>query len=397
MVYFLVTITLCLLLIFIFSELAYKLKIPLVIAQISAGVIIGIPSIRKFVIGDNMDLINVLSDLGIIFLLFLAGLEVEKNKLYGARRDVLLIGIFSSIVPLALGFLVMRLLGYSNVVALIVGISMSITSEGAKTKELIEIGKIKSRLGSIMIGAGIIDYCIGLVMFVVASMISGYTIISVDLVKTPLELGLFIIIVWIVFKSLPRLIAYEEKETKEVREVSMFMTVLLLCLGFAIMGVVISGTLTGAIIAAFVAGIVIQLSMKAKEEHMIKSHFEILALSFIVPFFFIGTGLSFDIGSLIVNIPLLVIIITVGILGKIWGVLLTKPFVKDLSSKQLHLIGWSMNSRGTVDLVIALIALKVGFISASIYSAILIMALFTTLLFPFILKAMIKMHPRIMR
>ncbi len=394
--HFLLTITLSLLVVFIFTEIAYRFKFPMVVAQIFAGIFIGIPQVRNVVIGPNVEIVELLSDLGIIFLLFLAGLEVEKNKIYGARRDVFIIGIFGSLIPLVLGFLTMKLLGYSNLIALIVGISMSITSEGAKVKELIEIGKIKSRIAGIMMGAGIIDDVIGLLMFIIASLFSGYTIISIDLVKTPAQLALFIISVWLIFKMLPKLIEYEEKETKETREVSMFMTVLLLCLGFSIMGIIISGTLTGAIIAAFLAGIIIQLSVKVKEERMIRSHFEILALSFIVPFFFIWTGMAFDYSSLIVNIPLLIIITCVAIFGKIFGVFITRPFVNDLTSKQLHLIGWAMNSRGAVELVIALIAFKAGFISTTIYSAIILMTLITTIMFPFILKAMLKKEPEIM-
>lgn len=394
--HFLLTITLCLLIVFIFSELAYKLRIPLVVSQIFAGMFIGIPAVKGIVIGNNAEIVNILSDLGVIFLLFLAGLEIEKNTVYGAKRNVFIIGLFSSIIPLIFGFAVMKLLGYSTLVSVIVGIAMSITSEGTKVKELMGVRKLRSRVGGIMMGAGIIDDTIALLIFIGASFISGYAIISVDLVKTPLQLVLFIAAIWAIFKALPKLIAYEEKETEELREVSMFMTVLLLCLGFAIMGLIISGTLTGAVIAAFLAGVIIQLSVKIKEEHMIKSHFEIMALAFIVPFFFIWTGMSFDSASLLENIPLIIIVTCVAIVGKILGVFLTKPFIKDLSLKQLHLIGWAMNSRGAVELVIALIALNVGFITLNIYSAIVFMTLATTIMFPFILKAMVKTDPKIM-
>ena len=92
----------------------------------------------------------------------------------------------------------------------------------------------------------------------------------------------------------------------------------------------------------------------------------------------------------------LVIITSIAMVGKIFGVFMAKPFVKDLSSKQLHIIGWAMNSRGTVELVIALIAFKVRFIDINIYSAIVLMTLITTMMFPFILKAMLKKEPGIM-
>ncbi|MBW2965008.1 cation:proton antiporter, partial [Candidatus Woesearchaeota archaeon] len=70
--HFLITITLCLFLAFVFTELSYRLRIPLVVGQIIAGIVIGIPLVTQHFIADNTEVVGLLSDLGIIFLLFLA-------------------------------------------------------------------------------------------------------------------------------------------------------------------------------------------------------------------------------------------------------------------------------------------------------------------------------------
>ena len=75
--------------------------------------------------------------------------------------------------------------------------------------------------------------------------------------------------------------------------------------------------------------------------------------------------------------------------------MLTKPFVK-LDVKQLYLVGWAMNSRGAVELALALIAISTGLITTRIYSSLVMTALITTLIFPFIITHMIKRNPRIM-
>jgi len=392
---FLITLALSLAIIFLFTELAYRLKVPIVLGQILGGVLIGIPLVKQWVVGGNISTIDMLADLGIIFLLFLAGLGVSWNRMYGARKDIILIGLFGSVVPFALGFIVMRLLGYDALLSLIVGVCLSITSEGTKARFLMEIKKLRTKVGATMLGAGIIDDVIGLVMFITIASALGHKVITTNLTYSPLELVGFIAILVLTFKLLPYIIRYEEKEVGEIREMSLFTTAILLCLVFAIFGMMITGTITGSIIAAFTAGIIIQLSLNKKEEMDIRKHFEIMALAFVIPFFFIGVGLNFDYTAFALDIPLLLAITSVAIVGKLLGVLMVKPFTH-LNWKQLHLIGWGMNSRGAVELVIALLALKAGLLTQQLYSAIVVMTLVTTVIFPFVLKYLIKRDPHIM-
>ena len=118
-------------------------------------------------------------------------------------------------------------------------------------------------------------------------------------------------------------------------------------------------------------------------------------LLFVVPFFFISIGIHFDFNSLIINPFLVLIIIAIAITGKLLGTFLVKPFTK-LSWKQLHLIGWGMNSRGAVELALVLIAFRSGLIPSELYSSLIVMALFTTLIFPFIIVSMIRKDPKLM-
>jgi Kef-type K+ transport system membrane component KefB len=91
----------------------------------------------------------------------------------------------------------------------------------------------------------------------------------------------------------------------------------------------------------------------------------------------------------------LLIIIGIAMAGKLAGTFLTKPFTK-LNWKQLHLIGWGMNSRGAIELALALIAFRSALIPVELYSSLVIMALTTTLIFPFVITRMIKKEPGLM-
>lgn len=113
----------------------------------------------------------------------------------------------------------------------------------------------------------------------------------------------------------------------------------------------------------------------------------------VVPFFFLSIGLNFEIEDLFLNPLVFFVILITATPGKIVGTMATKPFT-NLKNRQLYLIGWGMNSRGAVELVIASIALPL--LPIEVFSSIVAMAIITTLVFPLILRYEIKKYPDIM-
>ena len=105
-----------------------------------------------------------------------------------------------------------------------------------------------------------------------------------------------------------------------------------------------------------------------------------IGLKILAPFFFINMGYNLDLSHLMFNPILILFLVSIAILGKVGGSLLSKPFV-DYSLKQLNIIGWGINSRGAVDLTIVLLAFRNGFIKNNIYSALIITIIITTLIF----------------
>jgi len=326
-----ITILIVLLLSYIVTRVSKKIKVPSVVALISLGLIFDISWIKTILIEPNSEFIFVVGDFALLCLMFLAGLESSWHEMCEEKKDASYIAIFASVTPLLIGFCVFVMLGYSILISAIVGICMSITAEATKARVLIELGKLKTKVGSAMMGAGIIDDIIGL--------------------------GLFLIIIY-------------------------FMT-----------GGVFQGSMiiAGAIFMFFF-GIIAQKSLG--RGHKSIKYLERILLIFVVPFFFISTGLHFDVSSFSLS-PILPIIIIIAISGKMIGSLLVKSFT-NFSFGQLHLIGWAMNSRGVIELGLALIAFRTGLIPANIYSSLVIMALVTTLIFPFIINLIVKRNPKIM-
>jgi Kef-type K+ transport system membrane component KefB len=107
----------------------------------------------------------------------------------------------------------------------------------------------------------------------------------------------------------------------------------------------------------------------------------------------VNIGLNFDYAYLFGNGLLIGLTVVIAFLGKILGTILVKPLSR-LSLKQLYLVGWGMNSRGAVELVIALLALRHGLVTQEVFSALVAMAVITTLVFPFVLQREIRRDPR---
>jgi len=265
--------------------------------------------------------------------MFLAGFKVSWKLMKKEGRDALILAFFAAIIPFLLGTFVAITFGLDLHQALIVGVCMSITAEGTNARVLLDLKKLKSKLGSLIMDLGIIDDSLGLIIFT--------------------------------------LIAYSFTHSFPKKELLN----------------------TGLVILAFFIGIIARKIAK-KETHNIMILEDVLLYT-IVPFLFIAIGLHFSFSSLLLNPILVIVIILAATIGKICGALVTKPFL-NYSWKQLYLLGWGINSRGAIELAIAFIAFKANLLPLNVYSAIIVMTLITTLTFPFILTRMIKKEPNIM-
>lgn len=388
---FLLVILICLALSFLLSELFYRFNYPQVLGPIFAGLILGLPIFRPAFEGNIMINIEFLSTLGIIFLLFLAGLEVNIKKLVKTEKDSVAISIFGAIIPLVLGFCMMRLMGYSNLPAIVLGACLSLTAEGTTVKILLDMKALNTKVGTILLGAGIIDDIFEVIFLSIVLVLAQKSFEK--LAWFPVEVFAFVAITYLAYKFIPQLIRLIQIEKTKVAD---FTVLLIIVMTIAIISTRLS---LGPIIGAFAAGIIINILHHKKNHH--KQHyqevdeFKTMTFGLIIPFFFINIGLHFDVASLINNIGLVVLVLVVATAGKIIGALVAKPLT-DLSWKQSYLIGWGMNSRGAVELVIAEIARMNGLISTELYSAIVVMAVFTTMLFPIVLRAMIKNDRKVM-
>lgn len=381
---------------FTLGELFKRIGLPSVVGQILAGLLFGVPAIKELLFGEGSALIIIdfLATLGVLLLLFLAGLEIEIDKIKETSRDSILVSLSSALVPFALGFLFITVFfpEYGFLSAAIFGGAMMVTSEGTKVKVLMDLNSLNTRLGAVMLAAGAIDDIFE-VFFLSVVVIFAKGGGLFDLAMIPVEIIIFLIIAYISFKIMSKVLHHLDKKPGE--QTGLFSIVMIFVLVLAALSESLNvGYLIGAILGGFLLQISLREISKRNKREMINV-IKLIALGFIVPFFFVNVGLTFDLGALSSNLPLIVATILIAFFGKMIGTLIIKP-VSTLNWKQLYYIGWAMNSRGAAELVIALIAMQYGLITLEIFSALIAMSIVTTLIFPPVLARGIKRNPGLM-
>jgi len=381
---------------FLLGEMFKRIGMPSVVGQILAGLLFGIPVLKELFFGEGSTLviIDFLATLGILLLLFLAGLEIEIEKIKETSRDSILISMCSALVPFVLGFIFITALfpEYGVMAGIIFGGALMVTSEGTNVKVFMDFNCLNTRLGAITLAAGAIDDIFEvLFLALVVVLAKGGSLF--DLAMVPVEMIIFLVVAFIAFKVISKVLQHLDKKHDE--ETGLFSIVLIFILVLAALSESLN---VGYLIGAILGGFLLQASMKkisSKHRTELLNVIKLIAMGFVVPFFFVNVGLTFDINTFLSNIPMIAVTVIIASVGKIVGTLIVKP-VSSLSWKQLYYVGWAMNSRGAAELVIALIAVQYGLISPEIFSALVSMSIITTLILPPILARGIKKNPGLM-
>ena len=197
-----ILVPLVLIVTFLMGFLSRRIGLPTVVGQILAGIILGIPFLKDILFDTESSLVilDFLAYLGIIFLLFLAGLEIDIEKIRETSRESMLISLSSALLPFSLGFSFMLLIfpGYGWITALVFGGAMMVTSEATKVKVLMDLNSLNTHLGAIMLAAGAIDDIFE-VLFLALVAVIGRGGGLLDLAAIPVEIAVFVVVALLLF------------------------------------------------------------------------------------------------------------------------------------------------------------------------------------------------------
>ncbi len=360
------------------AEIFERLKQPPVAGEILAGVIIG-PSALGWV--EPGELTGALSEIGVIFLLFLVGMETKPADIFRVGWRALLVAVLGVILPFILGYLVMRAWGQTQIEAVFVGAAMVATSVGITARVLGQLGLLNLEVSRIILAAAVIDDILGLLILAVVSSMAkegGVNFLQIG-TTAALAIGFTMFVVIVGARAVNRI--RTRVENLKVGQ-SYLVFGLALCLGLALIASYIG---VAAIIGAFLAGMALSESAEGTD----MPHQAEAVTEFLLPFFLTNIGMQLKLDALLTRdaIILAFIVTALAILSKLIG---CGVAAWPMGKKKAAQIGMGMVPRGEVGVVVAQIGLSLNAVDAATYGVVLFMSIATTLIAPPFLVRLFK-------
>ncbi|MGI0022047.1 MAG: cation:proton antiporter [Nitrososphaeraceae archaeon] len=370
----------------LFAEIFNKLKLPAVLGELVAGIIIGPFALGSFPIFDGKPLVVLndtllqIGEISGVVILFIAGLHITPREFLKGGAASFTIGACGVIVPFFLGYYVFTILGLEGLQSILIATALTATSVAISVTVLTELGKIQSKEAKLILGAAIVDDILAIaVLSVVVTMVQtgNLTPNIIDIIFLILKiLGIFVALLIGATIIIPRIL-HAEKLWKAKGSIEGIVTA-----SFFGASAIAAAAGLSPIVGAFSVGMAVASTkiIKRVEEYVDK-----LEIIF-APLFFAIIGAQVNLTGFNLEVLLLsAVVIAVAIFSKLVGCgLPATVFLRD-KSKAMK-VGIGMISRGEVGLIVAGIGVSSGVLSANIYTTIIIMVAVTTLITPVWLK-----------
>lgn len=368
----------------LFGYISTRFGQPSVLGELIVGIILG-PSLLDILnlpfltYNELPDFVATLAELGVLFLMFIAGLELSLSDLAQNKSASMYGGTLGVVVPVALGFFVGELFGMDANHSIFLGLTLGATSVSISAQTLIELKVLRSRVGFGLLGAAVFDDI--LVILLLSGFIALYSGGSI------LEI-LIVLVKMIAFLALSLTFGYWllPKISKKIKTLPIAQGVLTMAIIILLVYGVAAELLGGmaAITGSFIAGL---MYSRTKEKGEIEKGLHSLSYSLFVPIFFVNIGLNVDIRGMDPSVLWILLAISfIAIIGKIIGAGLGARLGKFSWLESLQL-GIGMISRGEVGLIVATIGLSENLLNPDLYSVIVGMVIITTLVTPPLLRA----------
>jgi Kef-type K+ transport system membrane component KefB len=357
------------------EEICRRLNQPVVIGEILAGTIVG-PYVLGLVHID--DVLSVFAELGVIFLLFWVGLETKLGDIRSVGKSATLVGVYGVVIPVLAGIGGAFALGASTATAVFIGAALAATSVGITSAILIELDLQGGPAGRTILGAAVIDDVLALMILAIATGIASEGGVSV--VDILLLLGLSVLFLAFFGLGGQQLLSRRPAMLEAPRFAdSPLLPAVLICLGLAVLAAEIG---LAAVIGAFLAGMIVA---ETREQNSIET--EVAPLyAFFAPFFFAVIGAQLDVGRL-VNVDNLLLLGGITILAILTKYIGAWVGGGSLSRRDRSIVSVGMIPRGEVGVIVAGLGYAKGAINADIFAVVVGMAILTTLIAPYMIRA----------
>ena len=383
----------------------FKIRQPLIIGYLFAGMLIGplSPLWTSFLpesggggehsgsIGILSDIaaLNVFAEIGVILLLFVIGIEFPFAKIRSIGKVAILVGSLGLFLTLIVVFYASTLLGLGFMDSLFISAALSISSTAIIVKVLEETGKIKKESSILVLGILIVEDVIAVILIAslesiaLAGTVSIEGAVAVVVVATILIVGTFTVGI----RTVPKLI--DKVASAENREI-LLLSVLGVCFGYALLANIVGLSVA---IGAFLAGVLVAESKSAEVSKILSSPIK----DMFVAIFFVSVGALMDVSQLENYIFIAIALIAVALGMKLGGNLLGNIMLKQPKPKSLRSAFTLAAPRGEFSIVIVKVGVDAGVVSAFLFPLIGIIAIITAFITPFLVKAGDFVIPKLTR
>ena len=363
----------------LFGLITKKVRMPQVVGALVAGVILG-PAVLNVL--SETEFIQKLAELGVIVLMFTAGLETDINQLKKTGKASFIIAVLGVIIPLAGGFFIASIFNKGNDVNIIlqnvfIGIILTATSVSITVETLKEMGKLNTRAGNAILGAAIIDDILGIIALTITTSLADPSINVIIVLAKIVMFFIFAGFAGYLFHW--AFIKLDERYQRDLRRFVIIAFVFCLLLSFCAEEFFGVADITGA----FIAGLVISDSNRSK---YLNSRFETLSYMLLSPIFFASIGIKVQLTAMTKTIFIFaILLLIVAILSKVLGCALGAKLCK-YSNREAIQIGTGMISRGEVALIVANKGIAMGLMLPEFLAPVVIVVVVTTIVTPILLK-----------
>jgi len=383
--HFLLDIALILLSTKVFGLITKKFRMPQVVGALLAGILFG-PACLNIL--HSTDLLSSLSSLGVVVLMFSAGMETDISQLRKNGKAGFLVALIGVVVPLIMGMIYGMMFhttasdSNSSIFLqhLFIGVILTATSVSITVETLKEIGTLNTQVGNCILAAALIDDILGLICLTIISSLAGSGDISIPIVLV--KIVLFFLLAIAFGLLVKKFVTWYSHRFKDVHMRRFPVLAFVFCLVMAYVAEEFFGV--ADIIGAFSAGLIIGSTPQAP---YIESRFRPLSYMLLTPIFFAYVGIGIDLSGMTPSLLFATaVLILFALISKLIGCGLGAK-ICGMTTRQSVQVGLGMVCRGEVALIVAQKGQAMGLMPANLLAPIIIMVVITAIVTPILLKA----------
>lgn len=371
----------------VFGLLSQKVHMPQVVGALTVGIILGPGCLNVLA---ETDFLMKSAEIGVIFLMFQAGLDTEFEELKRTGKASFIIALIGVIVPFLGGTIVYLLFFHSSAMTSIdllkgcfVGVILTATSVSISVETLKEMGKLKGKIGTSILGAAIIDDILGIIVLTVITGITspkegGIATVLIKILLFFIFIGICAFVIQKTLKHFPNIYPTGKRRTAIYSAA--------FCLIMAYCSEVFFGV--ADITGAYFAGLI--LCNSGEIRNYVARRVSIVSYMFFTPIFFASIGMKTVLSGMTSSLLLFsIVLLIVAILSKVIGCGLGAKICGYTNNEALS-VGIGMISRGEVALIVAQKGSQAGLIAQDMFPAVIFVVIITVLLTPILLKVQMK-------